>query len=243
MTISVHDVPFSVHGVSVTKADTGNPFTATVTGFQFSPQTSVALVSSTGAQTAAQSVTYVNRNTLYATFEVPLFDDGVYSVLVQQNGATSTLTDAITATTQPNSAQATFSMSAPQYVRGNSYGIITVSYANETDHDIPAPLLNVTATNALLRLPDQTSFSNNRVQFLGINTNGPAGVLPPGARGQLAIFFQVDVTDPSTSVSFKLYPSLDYFKVGDVGTTQFPMDWASVKAQLHPSRRLGRRLE
>ncbi len=235
LTLSVHDEPFSIHGVSVSQADTGEPFTVVLNGFLFTPQTTASLVSSTGAKIAAQTVTYISRNTLYATFEVPLFDDGVYGVQVQQGGLTSTLASAITASTQPNSAQATFSMSAPQYVRTNSYGFITISYSNETGHDIPAPLLNVTANNALVRLPDQASFGSNVVQFLGINPSGPAGILTPGAEGQLTIFFQVDVTDPTTGVFFNLYPSLDYFNTGDAGQTQFPMDWASVKDQYRPS--------
>ena len=115
-----------------------------------------------------------------------------------------------------------------------SHGFITITYANDTGNDIPAPLLNVTANNALLRLPDQSSFSSNEVQFLGINTSGPAGVLPPGARGQLVVYFQVDVTDPSTGVFFNLYPSLDYYNVGDSGQTQFTMSWSSVEAQFRP---------
>ena len=68
LTLSVHDEPFSLDGVSVTQINTGAPFTANLSGFLFSPQTTAALVSSTGKQIAAQSVTYQNRNTLYATF-------------------------------------------------------------------------------------------------------------------------------------------------------------------------------
>ncbi len=141
----------------------------------------------------------------------------------------------ITAATQPDSNQATLSMSAPQYVRGNSYGTITITYANNLDHEIAAPLLNVTATNALLRLPDETSFSSDKAEFLGISTSGPAGVLEPGFRGQITLFFQVNITDLTSNVSFNLYPSLDYYNIGDVGTTQEPIDWASVEASFRPS--------
>jgi RHS repeat-associated protein len=235
LTVTVRDEPFSLRGVSETAADTGAPFTATLTGFQFSPQIMASLVNSAGKQLPAQSVTYIDRNTLYATFEVPLFDDGTYSVQVQQSGQTSTLPNAVTATTQPNSAQATLAMSAPQYVSSSTSGFITVTYANDTGHDIPAPLLNVTANNALLRLPDQSSFISNKAEFLGIDTTGPAGVLPPGARGQLIIYFKVDITEPASAVSFNLYPSLDYYNIGDAGQTQFTMDWASVESEFRPS--------
>ncbi len=88
LTLSVQDAPFSLVGVSTAKANTGVPFTTTLTGFQFSAATTAVLVDSTGTQIDAQSVTYVNRNTLYATFQVPLFADGVYSVLVQQGTLT-----------------------------------------------------------------------------------------------------------------------------------------------------------
>ena len=126
-------------------------------------------------------------------------------------------------------------MSAPQYVSASSSGFITITYSNDTGYDIPAPLLNVTANNALNRLPDQSSFTSNKVEFLGINDSGPAGVLPPGARGQLVIYFKVDITDPTTGVFFNLYPSLDYYNIGDAGQTQFSMDWSSVEAEFRPA--------
>src|SRR5262249_18259813 len=147
----------------------------------------------------------------------------------------STRPYAITAATQQNSAQATLSMSAPQYVGATTHGFITVTYANDTRNDMPAPLLNVTANNALLRLPDQASFSSNKAEFLGINTTGPAGVLPPGARGQMILYFQVDIADPPTPVSFNLYPSLDYYNIGDAGQKQFSMDWSSVESEYRPA--------
>src|SRR5207253_5088593 len=74
-------------------------------------------------------------------------------------------------------------LSSPSVIRPGQQGTAIVDYFNDGDTDVPAPLLIVAADNAMLRLPDQSSFAGNSVQALGINAGGPAGVLPPGYHG------------------------------------------------------------
>ena len=86
-----------------------------------------------------------------------------------------------------------------------------------------APLLQLTADNALLRLEDQASFAGNFVTFMGISSDGPAGVLRAGESGTVQIPFQ---TTGSVGQNIN-------FNVGIIADSQ-PIDWASQQAVLQP---------
>ena len=57
----------------------------------------------------------------------------------------------------------------------------------------------------MLRLPDQSSFFGDTVQFLATDPSGLAGVLPPGVVGHITLYFQASTTSPVNSpISFAL---------------------------------------
>ena len=57
-------------------------------------------------------------------------------------------------------------------------GTVTVTYDNIGNSDAQAPLLALIGTNAVLRLPDQSSFFGDTVQFLATDPSGLAGCCP-----------------------------------------------------------------
>ena len=68
--------------------------------------------------------------------------------------------------------------------------VVTVNYTNIGDTDAPAPLVALVGNDVAIRLPDETSFDpSGAVQFLAIDSNGPAGILPPGFSGSISIPF------------------------------------------------------
>jgi RHS repeat-associated protein len=87
---------------------------------------------------------------------------------------------------------------APQELRAGFPAVITLNYTNVSAVDLPAPLILLSATGANLApvapqcngcnpnfsLMYQNTFSSGMV--LGINREGPAGVLPAGAQGSVA---------------------------------------------------------
>ena len=98
---------------------------------------------------------------------------------------------------------------------------VTVNYVNQGNIDVLAPLLELVATNALVKLPDQTSFSNSSVQILGISATGPAGVIRPGESGSVSI--QYDTTGAvGQDIDFQV-------QIADDSQT---MDWADAEAGL-----------
>src|SRR5262249_20220734 len=116
-------------------------------------------------------------------------------------------------------------LTVPALARYNSQTYLVVSYDNTGNTDVEAPLLTVTADNALLGLAGQRQAGTNSVQFLGINTGGPAGVLPPGYHGTQVVYFTSTI--PITE-------QLIHFQVQVADDSQ-PMDWASFKSALQPS--------
>ena len=118
------------------------------------------------------------------------------------------------------------SLSTASIVRVNQPGTtVVISYANIGDTDIPAPLLTVTATNALLALPGQ-SFVSSTIQVLGINEDGPAGTLPPGYHGTLTLDYQPITYYSGSQFDFNLYLP---------AAPATPINWSSQEASLQPS--------
>ena len=72
-------------------------------------------------------------------------------------------------------------ITAPESVRPGRQYMVHVDYSNTGDADMAAPLLRVTAENADLKLPEETTFVGTTIQIYGINDEIPANVLPPGA--------------------------------------------------------------
>src|SRR5262249_53335409 len=115
-------------------------------------------------------------------------------------------------------------LSTPSEIRAGRQGRFSVQYTNTGNTDIVAPLLRVTAPNALLRLSEQQTFGGSDLTFLGIAPDGPAGILRPGQRGQVEIDFQA----PGPEV-----PQIDVqlFRT-DLNSV---IDWAGLKNSLRPA--------
>src|SRR5262249_52632310 len=118
-------------------------------------------------------------------------------------------------------------ITSSDFFRAGRGGNVTVEWFNAGGTDIPAPLLLVHAQDAVLRLPEQPLFTGSSVQVLGINPNGPAGVLSPGARGRVTFFFRAPLPRMG---QWRCTFSLDVAGPADSLT-----DWASQKDGLRPT--------
>ncbi len=90
-----------------------------------------------------------------------------------------------------------------------------------------SPILTVMANTSTLRFAGDANARGDTVEFLAINSSGPAGVLPPGARGSVDINFIAGTDVGSADVQFKL---LRQSTLAD----NAPLDWAAAKNQLRP---------
>ena len=76
----------------------------------------------------------------------------------------------------------------------------------------------LSADIANLSLPDQAGPAGPILQLLGINTNGPAGILPPGASGSIVVDFQ-----PTNSTG------TIHFSVQTIAAPDTSIDWTAFK--------------
>ncbi|MCM0593810.1 MAG: CARDB domain-containing protein [Gloeotrichia echinulata DEX184] len=196
--------------------------TITISGSKFSTDDVVSLVAADGTQRTASRVWWKNSTELWATFDLQGLTTGLYDVKVENGAQTATLDDAFTVS---NGAigNLTVSVDAPSALRPGQAGVVTVNYANTGETDIVAPLLTLVAENANLRLPEQTESVGSSLQFLGINSQGPAGIIAPGASGSFSLLFNPTVNDGSVT-----------FSVSQAANDQ-TIDWDSLKNQARPN--------
>jgi RHS repeat-associated protein len=224
-TLTTVDLPFGVRAVSPSTGGNIGQTTVTITGTQLSPATVVNLIGPDGTSYPAYSTVFQNGDTVFATFDLTGLDTGTYGVQVVDQGRKATDAGAFTVTTG-GGGEVVYNMSAPEYVRDGTMGTVTVTYENIGTTDALAPLLALVASNADVRLPDQSSFGGSTAQFLAINPTGAAGVLPPGALSHITFYFQASSTAAiGSQISFQL----------GLTSASTVIDWASVEDSFRPS--------
>jgi RHS repeat-associated protein len=115
-------------------------------------------------------------------------------------------------------------LNAPANVRPDRNYTVWVEYGNRGGTDIRAPLFIVSSPQNLpMRLANSEPFRQGPIQVLGVNMNGPVGVLTPGSRFSIPIEFRSST--PGNQILFKLV-----VMVAD--TT--PVNWATVEAEIRP---------
>ena len=218
--LTASEVPFAVQSAGPTSVGTG-PVTIQINGSKFDNNTTFQLLGPGGIVVDDDQIQLQDSSTAFARFDLTGKPTGSYTVqATQAGGATTTLAQPLTVVPAvPANLQ--IHLVVPQSTFPTSQGDVTVTYVNEGNTDVLAPLLELTADNAQLKLPDQSSFGGNSVWFLGTSTNGPAGVIRPGQTGQVTIQYST-VAGQGTSIQFHLNQADD---------TQ-PMDWASEEAGL-----------
>ena len=196
-TLSAQTLGFAVTGLSTyyLAFEQGYTATLTITGTEFTPSTTVSLLGQNGADLTPSSSTFVNSNTLWATFNFPV--SGLYTPQATNGTQTTTVTTPLNVELVDVYNEASFepplyvSVSTPSVIRPPfQYAIATITYMNTTGTDMPSPMLEISVPDTLLRLPDQTSFTPDEIFVLATNPDGPAGVLPPGATGTIEVQFQ-----------------------------------------------------
>jgi RHS repeat-associated protein len=176
---------FGLDSVSPTRGSTAGKVTTTISGTGFSPDSEVRLVDPVGNVVATAMTQFADINTLYATFDLAGVVIGSYDVSLVDAASESLLTDAFEVTDGPR-AELEVQLIAPGAVRRNRGGMGSVVFTNVGETDLVAPLFSLTSNNAPIRLEEQEFFSNSLL-FVGISSEGPAGILPPGGSGEIPI--------------------------------------------------------
>jgi YD repeat-containing protein len=187
-TIRADFAPLIVSTIAPNHGSNAGQATVKVTGSGFTPSTAVNLVS--GATTrVATAVQFVDGSTLFATFDLKNLAPGAFDVQVLEAAQTAAAAGAFTVSSRAPGRVRTY-VSSPGFVRPGTTAIVRIGYFNDGDTDLPAPLLTLRADNATLRFPGDGEFRGSELQVLGVNREGPAGILPPGFHGSTTLEFR-----------------------------------------------------
>ncbi len=95
------------------------------------------------------------------------------------------------------------SLRAHRFYRKRDVGRITISYANRSDRERPAPLFLLRGPpGAELRLERDRDYQGREIQVLGIQPGGVPGILSPGAEGEQVLYYRL--TGEDTEAVFRL---------------------------------------
>jgi RHS repeat-associated protein len=215
---------FEVTSLSPNHGSNAGQATVTLLGSGFTSHTVVSLTRADGTRRDAARVVLRDGNSLFATFDLQGLTAGTYDVHLEDGVRSATVAGAFTVTSGVAGHLET-GITSTSPIRPFQEGTLTVDYVNAGDTDVPAPLLTVVADNARLRFPDQQSYLGESVQVLGINRDGPAGVLPPGARGRITLAFLPETFGAHIRSNFTLAVA---------GPAETPHDIGAVKESVRP---------
>ena len=184
------------------------------------PASSVFVTDSTHAE-----VTFTMQGILGGAYVPTGVPNGTYTAQVIEGGTTASLSNSVTVATIPLTEAGGFfgtyqiNLQTPQAFRTGFPSEVTLNYQNITGYDQQAPVIWIQATGATLsELPPTCSGCNSNFPLmyqsvstsglvLGIENQGPAGVLPAGAQGSIKflatptgsgnVAFTTQVIDPS----------------------------------------------
>ena len=179
--------PFKIERVTPVEGSNVGQTTLTVKGSQFTSAAQVSIIDANGVEFVADKVGVRSESSLTATFNLVGVAAGAYDVKVVDAAGTATAEDLFNVTTGTPGKLDVF-ISAPSALRPWSTGEVVVTYRNSGESNITAPLLTLNAAGA--NFDENGEYSDGTVQFLAINREGDAGVLPPGATGTFTAKFR-----------------------------------------------------
>ena len=179
--------PFQISAITPIEGSNSGQTTITVKGSQFTSAAQVSIIDASGTEFIADKVSVRTESSLSATFNLVGVATGAYDIKVVDTAGTATAEDLFSVTTGTPGDLDVF-ISAPSALRPWSTGEVVVTYRNSGDSDITAPLLTLKAEGA--NFEEDGEYGDGTIQFLAINREGDAGVLPPGATGTFTAKFR-----------------------------------------------------
>jgi len=231
-TLSATEIPAILNSVSPNIGSDFGQVTVTLTGAGFNPSDTVDLASGGVTATTATSVLWKNNSTLFATFNLIGVPARTYDLHVNQNGQSTTDAGAFTVISSATTGSVLLQISSPSVIRGQS--TVTIDYSNVGYTDVAAPLIELQAKGALMPPPMAfypccpviiPGYTIQTMQLLGLNQDGPAGILPPFYHGTISVNFVPTQISPGFTSSFTLSVTQS------PGT---PIDWTSQWSNLKP---------
>jgi hypothetical protein len=223
--LSARTSEFSIRGVRPEKGGNGGKVTITIDGALFDGSTKARLIDSGGRAVEADPVYFADSGTIAATFDLSGCALGMADVqVVTGESVTTTLSRGFEILPSiPGTLSA--NVDAPAVVRAGRDFKLYVEYRNVGLQDLVAPVLRLRmpASIAAVGLSPQMEDATSDLWMVAVNSEMPAGILPPGARGRITVFGR-------TTTAGNIHYSLD---LSIYGSQQ--IDWAAMKKSLRPA--------
>ncbi|NTU53949.1 MAG: DUF4347 domain-containing protein, partial [Chlorobiaceae bacterium] len=195
-TITADKLVFSITEVGTDTGSNRGKVTIRIDGAELTTHTVAMLVDGDGVEHAAEKIYWKDGTELWATFDLQGMNTGVCDIRIQDGVRTAELHDGFTVNSQ-EVGHVEFRIETIAAMRPGQTATARIYYQNTGETDVAAPLLNISG-NALLKLSGADEFGDTSLQLLGINSEGPAGILAPGAEGSFQIFFKPDFSGGGT---------------------------------------------
>lgn len=232
-TLTARQPGLSLLNVSPETAGNSGSVTLEVSGTDLLASTPYRLIGPGGPR-AASATHFLDSTRAYVTFDLRGAAVGSYALEVASGtGNHVTLNDALHVVAGVG-ARIETRIIAPDVVRIGRVQQFLVEYANTGDADAPAPILSIfSPTDTPMGFDRDDLGSGANLTFLGISPEGSPGVLRPGARVVVPVFFEIPAPGtgaPTTSPdSFEF--NLSYLDGGDERATE----WDIVRSWISPT--------
>ncbi len=232
-------VDFYLSSVSPNHAGNAGSITVQAHGTGLTPDTTARLIGTNGASIVGQPVFFLDPTRSHLTFDLRGAAPGSYTVQLEKPGAAPAVWSEVFEVGPGTGPRLEAKLNAPSAVRPQRDYTLTLEYANVGDADMAAPLFVVSASQRQPWLYDFVPYVKTltlapvnlssmkkvgEIQLLGINTEGPPGVLPPGARRQIPLYFQA--VGNQTEMSF----NLEVLRADNTA-----IDWNVIEAEVRPA--------
>ncbi len=220
------------------------PATLTLQGAGFIPGMRLEVRDAGGAALGIFTPTLVTGNTLQVTLDVTGIPAQMATLaLVWPDEQALSLEGAVIIVTTGIGPRLETSIDVPAAMRPNRRYTVWFHYANTGDADLAAPLFTVTSDDAVMRLRPDAPWQEGRLQFLGLNSEAPVEVLPPGCRRSIPIYIEtrgtvgqriefeyVQLEYNTGAVDWRAYSHL--LRPADVSAADWSATWPQVEAYL-----------
>ena len=184
--IPKQDSGFQILGVNPIGGSNKGEATINIKGNKFTRNAQVSIIDPAGKVVSSSTVTVLNDSNITAKFDLKGQVTGAYDVQVVDQASQALVNDVFLVNDlQLGRLQVDIAATG---IRPGGTGQAIVTYRNAGNTDIPAPFLTLVAPNGLLE--ESGEYKNNKIQFLAINKEGNAGVLPAGASGSFRANFR-----------------------------------------------------
>ncbi len=188
-TILAESVPFGIDEVDPDFGSNTAAVTIEITGARFEQDTDFTLTGPDAAEIEPDVVYPQDASVAFATFDLTGHTPGAADVGALNPDSSVATAEAIFEILPGGGPQVSARVTAPASVREGRSFMMRVEYGNVGKADMPAPLLELRASRHLsMALKPDGPYYSSPIRILGVNFNGPAGVLPPGRYGAVPIY-------------------------------------------------------